>query len=263
VKDLTPSVSPFDAMKRTRSDDSEFWSARQLMPDLGYTDWRNFVSSIDRAKAAATNQGLNVSDLFVDATEKTAGRPREDFELARFACYLVAMNGDPRKREVAAAQAYFAIQTRMAETATPARELTFEEMMLEVMGTLQSRVDDQRHQLAAVAPKVEAYDALMDAAGVYSMQATAKALALGPNVMYRKLRDLGIILHGSNLPAQKYAHHFDVKLGSYRNKRGETIPTATTMVRPSGLDFLRRKLTKATEEAAGSLAMSGGAADGD
>ncbi|ETT26287.1 DNA-damage-inducible protein D [Rhodococcus aetherivorans] len=110
--------SPFDSIRQERADGTEFWSARDLMPLLGYgADWRNFVAAIDRAKTTAANQGMDVATLFVGATEKSGGRPREDFHLARFACYLVAMNGDPRKPEVASAQAYFAIQTRVAETA--------------------------------------------------------------------------------------------------------------------------------------------------
>ena len=121
---------------------------------------------------------------------------------------------------------------------------------------------DTCEQLEAVAPKVEAYDALMDASGLYSMQAAAKSLGYGPNILYRDLRRLGI-LQTSNLPYQRYLHHFEVKLGSYKNRRGETCPTTTTMVRPAGLDFLRRKLAKASEAAAGSLALSGGNADGN
>lgn len=105
---------------------------------------------------------------------------------------------------------------------------------------------DASEQLEAVVPKAEAYDALMDASGLYSMQAAAKALGYGPNILYRDLRRLGI-LQSNNLPYQRYAHHFDVKLGSYRNKRNELVPTATTMVRPAGLDFLRRKLARAAE----------------
>ncbi|WRQ08181.1 antirepressor [Mycobacterium phage dwieneke] len=112
----TSGQSPFDAIRRIRPDGSEFWSAREYMGPLGYgADWRNFVAVIERARAAADNQGYAVSDLFVGVTEKSGGRPREDFELSRFACYLVAMNGDPRKPEIAAAQAYFAIRTREAE----------------------------------------------------------------------------------------------------------------------------------------------------
>jgi anti-repressor protein len=105
---------------------------------------------------------------------------------------------------------------------------------------------DASEQLELVAPKAEAYDALMDAHGLYSMQAAAKALGYGPNVLYRHLRRLGV-LQGNNLPYQRYMHHFDVKAGTYRNRAGELVPTATTMVRPSGVDFLRRKLAQAAE----------------
>lgn len=102
---------------------------------------------------------------------------------------------------------------------------------------------DTHEQLEAAAPKLEAYDALVEADGLLSMQAAAKTLGYGPNILYRDLRRLGI-LQGNNLPYQRYLHHFEVKLGSYKNRRGETVPTTTTMVRPSGLDFLRRKLAQ-------------------
>ncbi|MBO1269599.1 phage antirepressor KilAC domain-containing protein [Arthrobacter cavernae] len=268
---FTQAASPFDSLRQLRADGSEFWSARDLAPFMTYSSWRNFMVPMERAMATARNQGHDVETNFAGSRKVSASGPdKQDFHLSRFAAYLVAMNGDPRKPEVAAAQAYFAIQTRVAETTAPIRELTFEEKMLDVMGTLQARVDDQRRQLAdtcerlaAVAPKVEAYDALIDASGLLSMQAAAKALGFGPNILFRDLRRLGI-LQRNNLPFQRYLHHFDVKLGSYRNRAGETIPTATTMVRPAGLDFLRRKLAKAaveaTSQAVGSLVRSGGPA---
>ena len=105
---------------------------------------------------------------------------------------------------------------------------------------------DTCEQLEAVAPKVDAYDALMDSTGLYSMQAAAKSLGYGPNILFRELRRLGI-LQGNNLPYQRYVQHFDIKLGSYRNRSGELVPTATTMVRPAGLDFLRKKLEQAAQ----------------
>jgi anti-repressor protein len=105
---------------------------------------------------------------------------------------------------------------------------------------------DTSEQLEAVAPKAEAYDALMDASGLYSVQAAAKALGYGPNILYRDLRRMGI-LQGNNLPYQRYLHHFEVKLGSYKNRAGEMVPTTTTMVRPAGLDFLRRKLAQSAD----------------
>ena len=97
--------SPFDSIKRTGKDGAEYWLARDLMPMLGYGDkWQNFEAAVDRAKIAAEVQGHDVKTLFTSVSKKTGGRPREDFKLTRYAAYLVAMNGDPNKPEVAAAQ---------------------------------------------------------------------------------------------------------------------------------------------------------------
>ena len=98
----------------------ECWSARSICPLLGYTDWRNFVKAIDKAKESCVNAGENVLDHFVGANKmveigsKTT-RTIDDILLTRYACYLIAQNGDPRKAEVAFAQNYFAVQTRRAE----------------------------------------------------------------------------------------------------------------------------------------------------
>uniref|UniRef100_UPI003FA781EF hypothetical protein n=1 Tax=Rhodococcus sp. H36-A4 TaxID=3004353 RepID=UPI003FA781EF len=81
---------------------------------MGYANWQQFKVPIDRARKSALNQAAEVDQLFSRSTNKTGGRPFEDFALTRFAAYLVAMNGDPRKPEVAAAQAYFAVKTREA-----------------------------------------------------------------------------------------------------------------------------------------------------
>lgn len=111
---------------------------------------------------------------------------------------------------------------------------------------LARQVIDQSEQLKIAEPKIEAFDELMHASGVYSMEAAAKALGYGRNVLFRELRKLGI-LQGNNLPYQRYVHHFDVKVGTRRNSAGETIPTYTTWVRPSGLDYLRRRLAQAQQ----------------
>ncbi|WVX88606.1 antirepressor [Gordonia phage CheeseTouch] len=115
--------SPFDAIRRTRDDGTEYWTARALMGVMTYPTWQHFEPVIERAMAAARNQGYDVDTLFTVNREKSGGRPRTDYHLTRFAAYLVAMNGDPRKPEVAAAQAYFAIKTREAEMA-PAVDLS-------------------------------------------------------------------------------------------------------------------------------------------
>ncbi|MDT0223506.1 BRO family protein [Gordonia sp. AC31] len=111
--------SPFDAIRRVTPEGREYWSARDLMPMLGYDEWRKFDGAIDRARISASNAGYIVSDHFVGAAKVAASGPAaKDHHLSRYACYLIALNGDPRKPEIASAQNYFVIKTREAETAT-------------------------------------------------------------------------------------------------------------------------------------------------
>lgn len=101
-------------------DGIEYWLARELQELLGYSDWRNFLNAINKAKESCETTGETVSDHFVDINKtipmpKGASKEVTDFMLTRYACYLIAQNGDPKKEQIAFAQSYFAIQTRKQE----------------------------------------------------------------------------------------------------------------------------------------------------
>lgn len=103
-----------------RTKDVEFWFARDLQKLLGYTEWRNFTQVIEKAKISCETSNQNLFDHFVDVNKtipmpKGAKKEIPDIMLTRYACYLIAQNGDPRKEQIAFAQSYFALQTRKQE----------------------------------------------------------------------------------------------------------------------------------------------------
>lgn len=109
-----------DIMHTTEEGTVEFWYARELMGCLGYTTWRRFKDAINRAMESCKSAEVEVSDHFADAVKmveigSNAVRDVDDIMLTRYACYLIAQNGDPRKEEIAFAQSYFAVQTRKQE----------------------------------------------------------------------------------------------------------------------------------------------------
>lgn len=105
-----------DSKRRVHTNGSEYWFGREIMADLGYDTWEKFEDVIGRAINACTKAGYKPSRHFRASAKKSKmGRPGSDYVLTRYACYLIAMNGDSRKPEIANAQTYFAWQTRKQE----------------------------------------------------------------------------------------------------------------------------------------------------
>lgn len=197
--------SPFDRIRHVDPDGSEWWSARDLMPLMGYTKWQALEVPLNRAMKSAEAQGVNVENNFTGSRKVSGGRGPDqfDYRLTRFACYLVAMNGDPNKPEVAAAQAYFAVRTREAETA-PVKELTGPELMAKALVEAQAtlhRAEQRANQAETTVHAIEASD------GITLRQFHKHYFSDVPErVFFEKLYSLGLLID--------QRHH-------HRNDRGE------------------------------------------
>ena len=166
-------------------DGVEYWLARELQELLGYADWRNFLNAVDKARDSCKITGEAVSDHFVDVTKMVkigsgAERKQDDIMLTRYACYLIAQNGDPKKEQIAFAQSYFAIQTRKQELL---------EERIQLMERLQAR-----EKLAATETELSKifYERGVDNKGFANIRSKGDWALFGGNNTSAMKRKLGI-----------------------------------------------------------------------
>lgn len=260
----------FGALERAASDASPFdagcipcpqggedrWSARWLMGQMGYDNWQNFEKVIERAKIAAHTEGFNVRTLFTAISKKGDGRPQGDYHLTRFAAYLIAMNGDPRKPQVSAAQHYFAVRTREAEIAVPAPALTEDEIVHQALAITARRVERLTERVAELEPSAAAWDTLQEIGADYEVADAAKILSRDPNIeigrnrLFEFMHDQDWIFRGRHNAWKAYQDQVDLGRLKHRPgakyfcKKHDEYRTGdpTILVTPKGLADLRRLL---------------------
>lgn len=133
----------FESIRHINEYGKEFWYARELQKVLEYTEWRNFSKTISKAIEACENSGNDIGDHFVEVNKMVAigsgvQRQVEDMMLSRYACYLIVMNGDPRKEVIAVGQTYFAVKTRQQEMIDHYDELTEDQKRLAIRNEMKA-----------------------------------------------------------------------------------------------------------------------------
>ncbi|WP_239405412.1 phage antirepressor KilAC domain-containing protein [Frankia sp. Cj3] len=200
MTEIVPShaQSPFEQLRRVDASGAEYWSARDLQIVMDYTRWEPFEDVIERARIACGNSGGNPEVDLRGATKVNFNGRREqevaDWHLTRYGAYLVAMNGDPRKTEIATAQTYFAIKTREAELHSAPREMTKLEALRAAIEAEEARLaaearaaEAERH-IAELAPKAESWDVLASGDGDFPVADAAKILSRDPSIQLGQTR---------------------------------------------------------------------------
>ncbi len=239
-------VSPFDSIRRVHESGAEYWSARELMPLLGYAKWERFDSAIQRAKLACQNSGINPEDQFPGAGKqiafgKGAAQDVQDYHLTRYACYLVAMNGDPRKEQIAQAQTYFAVKTREAEIQAPRN-------FKEALQALIAR-EEEKERLEARVKELEPFaawaeDMLKNSEGV-SIRDAAKVMNTGQRRLFTFLRERGYLM-ADNTPYQRHVDSglFVVSERQWFDKERQPRLYVKTLITPKGVRRIQEEMSR-------------------
>lgn len=262
--DLERRSTPFDSIKYTDTI-GEHWFARELMPIMGYSQWRRFNDVINRAMTSMANEGTDTRLHFSQVSKVVSGgnlgdQKRLDFRLTREACYRIAMNGDVKKRQIALAQQYFVTRTIQAEQierklqSPPPEPVATTEMPSHIEALrgwanaleAQEKAEQAARQAVALAeelrPPAEAWRALAAAGGDCSVAEAAAILnrddsiTTGPARLFRWLHEIGVVYRRPNGQLVPYSQHLE-------HVRLRPTPTSTEIrITPEGLVWVQQRL---------------------
>lgn len=254
-QDGTAPQSPFDRIMLLDHNGQERWSARDLQQLMGYEQWRQFDDVVRRAKQTVNASGLDERDHFAGSRKVISGgrwgrQEVDDYRLTRFGAYHVALAGDGRKPEVAAAKTYFAVKTREAELAQqPTTDVTSPEGILALAEKYVEAARElvtTKKELAVAAPKAGKWDAFCNADGLIDMNAAAKAFnkvtgGLGRTKFMERLREDDIRFLQVQNPRIPYEVHIQKGRAEVKFVAAGYKMVEQTFLTPKGMDWLADK----------------------